>query len=176
MADALVRLVSSGPGAGERKGCSTTAPAVLVIRVDGTALMRGHAEPGETCTIPGVGAVPVATVRRLLPGAFVKVLVTDGTDVQSVVHVGRAVPAHVESALEERDRCCVVPGCDVTQGLEKHHWDMDYRECRTTSLTGLARVCSWHHDLITYDGYALRGGPGKWEFAAPEDGTEFDTG
>lgn len=176
MADALVRLVSSGPSAGDRKGGSKTTPAVLVIRTDGAALMRGHAEPGETCTIPGIGPVPVATVRRLLPGAFIKVLITDGTDVQSVVHVGRAVPAHVETALEERDLCCVVPGCDVTHGLEKHHWDMDYRECKTTSLTGLARVCSWHHDLLTYDGYALRGGPGAWEFVAPEGGTEFDTG
>ena len=32
-------------------------------------------------------------------------------------HAGRTVPAHVQSALEERDPTCVVPGCDVAQGL-----------------------------------------------------------
>jgi len=175
MADALVRLLGDGPGAVKKKGGSKTTPATLVIRADATAFRRGHVEGGETCMIPGIGPVPVAVARRQLPEAFLKILVTDGVDVQTVCHVGRAVPVVVQSALEERDPVCVVPDCDVALGLENHHWDVDFSECRSTSLRGLARVCHWHHDLITYEGYLLHGGPGKWEFVPPVGGADFDT-
>jgi hypothetical protein len=71
-----------------------------------------------------------------------------------------------------------VPGCDIAQGLENHHWDVPYAECGTSTLAGLARVCHWHHDLITYDGYELTGGAGSWEMRAPPIGSlaTFDTG
>jgi len=170
-ADALVAMLSGGAP----KKSATGTKASVVLRVDATALRRGHVEAGETCMIPGIGPVPVAVVRRQLPEAFLKILVTDGVDVQAVCHVGRTVPAVVQSALEDRDPTCVVPGCDVAQGLENHHWRADYAVARSTTLRDLARVCSWHHDLVTYDGYELRGGPGKWEYVAPEGGTDFDT-
>jgi len=171
-ADALVALLS---GDAPDKKSATGTKATVVLRVDATALRRGHVEAGETCMIPGIGPVPVAVVRRQLPQAFVKILLTDGVDVQAVCHVGRAVPAVVQSALEERDPTCVVPGCDRALGLENHHWRADYAVARSTTLRDLARVCSWHHDLVTYDGYVLRGGPGKWEYVPPEGGTDFDT-
>ena len=150
--------------------------ATANIRVDVAALRRGHVEAGETCEIPGIGPVPVATATRALSDAFVKLFVVDGVDVRSVCHVGRSVPAHVLSALEERDPHCVVPGCERAGGLENHHWDVPYAECGTSTLEGLARVCSWHHDLLTYDGYLLTGGPGAWELRAPPDAALFDTG
>ena len=99
---------------------------------------------------------------------------TDGVDVTTVCHVGRGIRAHVHSALAERDRTCVVPGCDVASGLESHHWRQDYAKCKTTSLDGLARVCKCHHDLITYEGFALTGGPGRWRFVPP-DAAGIDT-
>jgi hypothetical protein len=163
---------ASGTGAARRNGPG----ASVHIRVDQAALRRGHVKAGETCEIPGVGPVPVATATRALSDAFVKLFVTDGVDVQSVCHVGRSVPAHVQSALEERDPVCVVPGCDVAHGLESHHWDVPYAECGTSTMRGLARICGWHHDLVTYDGYELTGGPGKWEFQPPPGGALFDTG
>ena len=126
--------------------------------------------------IPGVGPVPVAVVRRQLSDATAKLLVVDGVDVVSVCHAGRTVPAHLQSALEERDPICVVPECDVAQGLENHHWDVDYVVCKTTSLDNVARVCGWHHDLISYEGYVLTGGPGAWEMRAPPGGGSFETG
>ncbi len=173
-ADALVRLVT-----GDARSRSTgPTHSTVIIRVDAKALRRGYAKEGETCHIAGVGPVPVATVRRQLSDAHVKLLVTDGVDVSTVCHIGRSVPAHVQSALEERDPQCVVPGCDTAQGLENHHWDVPYAECGTSTLAGLARVCHWHHDLITYDGYELTGGAGSWEMRAPPIGSlaTFDTG
>lgn len=174
-ADALVRLVT-----GDADGSRSTGPtrSTVCIRIDAKSLRRGYAKDGETCHIPGVGPIPVATVTRQLSDAHVKVLVTNGVDVSTVCHIGRSVPAHVQSALEERDPQCVVPGCDTAQGLENHHWDVPYAECGMSTLAGLARLCRWHHDLITYDGYELTGGAGSWEMRAPPAGRllAFDTG
>ena len=47
------------------------------------------------------------------------------------------------------------PGCDTAHGLENHHWDVDYAVCKHDLLTGLARVCSFHHGLLTYGGWIL---------------------
>ena len=171
LADALVaRVTGRGRSGGGASGSSTT------IRVDATALRAGHVRLGETCEIPGIGPVPVATARRQLSDTALKYVVVKGVDVLSVCHVGRTVPAHVQTALEERDPVCVAPGCSVAQGLENHHWDVPYADCKTTSLSGLARVCAFHHDLLTYDGYELGGGPGRWELRAPPDADPFDTG
>ena len=180
-ADALVALVTGNPETTPSTGQPQSpgpARSTVCIRVDAKALRRGYAKEGETCHIAGVGPIPVATVTRQLSDAFVKVLVTDGVDVSTVCHIGRSVPAHVQSALEERDPQCVVPGCDTSQGLENHHWDMPYADCGTSTLAGLARVCRWHHDLVTYDGYELTGGAGSWEMRAPPGGRfiDFDTG
>jgi hypothetical protein len=173
-ADALVALMT---GEGLAAGTASKRPQVTMsLRVDARALKRGYAKQGETCHIPGVGPVPVATVRSLLPEAFVKILVTDGHDVTTVVHRGRAVPARVQSALEERDPTCVVPGCAVAHGLQNHHWDVDYATCKTTSLAGLARVCVWHHSLISYEKWELTGRPGAWEWRPPPGGCSFETG
>ena len=71
---------------------------------------------------------------------------------------------------------CVVPGCAVAHGLQNHHWDVDYATCKTTSLAGLARVCVWHHSLISYEKWELTGRPGAWEWRPPPGGCSFETG
>jgi hypothetical protein len=106
----------------------------------------------------------------------VKILVREGKDVTTVCHAGRTVTAHVQSALEERDPSRLVPGCDVALGLENHHWDVDDVDCKTTSLPGLARVCHWHHGLLTHGGDTLEGAPGSWVMRGPPGGDNFETG
>jgi hypothetical protein len=177
MADALVSLVTGeGQGASSRKDRSPRMNTdTLVIRVDAQALRRGFVKGTETCEIPGVGPVPVATAEGILGKAFVKILVKDGVDVASVCHVGRSVPVHVQSALEERDLTCAVPECDTAFGLENHHWKEDYASCQMTSLDALARVCRRHHHLITYEGFELVGGPGRWRLVAPAGVSRLDT-
>jgi len=171
-ADALVALVTGRAmtGAGSRgtgKGTGGARTDTVVIRVDAPALARGHVQSGERCEIAGVGPVPVAAVSRNLPGAWVKIVFRDTKEVKGVCHVGRTVTAHQQSALEERDPTCVWPGCSVSHGLESHHFVEDYADCGTTSLDNLARVCARHHDMITYGGFVLEGGPGQWRFRAP---------
>ncbi|HLN41168.1 MAG TPA: DUF222 domain-containing protein [Acidimicrobiales bacterium] len=169
-ADALVDLVTRSPGGGNVKSGGS---AVVHLRVDATALRRGYVEHGEVCEIAGVGPVPVSTARSLLPESFLKIVVVDGVDVLSVCHVGRAIPAHVRSAIEARDPICVVPGCDVAVGLEIDHWQTDFADGGPTALSNLARLCHFHHAMKTYRGFELGGGPGKWEWEPPE---ELDSG
>ncbi|MCA1693010.1 MAG: HNH endonuclease [Actinobacteria bacterium] len=159
-ADALVALARGGPRPGPR--------AVVHVAVDHAALARGHVEAGERCEIPGVGSVPVATARALAADAVLEGIVTKGTDVVAVAHLGRTVTAAQRRALEARDPVCVVEGCEVREHLEIDHVD-GWALTRTTTLARLARLCRWHHHLKTYCGYRLDGTPGNWRWTAPEE-------
>ena len=99
--------------------------------------------------------------------ALTRLVITDGVDVTTVCHLGRAIPAHLRTALLERDRRCVVPGCDVEDGLEIDHV-RPFAEGGPTSLDNLARLCQWHHQLKTHRGFQLLGGPGRWRWITPE--------
>jgi len=176
-ADALVSLLCGGGSCRSAEGEGAPDRAdTIVIRIDAQSLRRGHLEGEEICEVAGVGPIAVARLKRLLPDAFVKIVIRDSVDVLSVCHVGRTVTSHLRSALEERDRCCVVPGCDVSLGLEIHHWREDFATCKTTNLDSICRICTKHHDLITYEGFELRGGPGKWELLPPPMPSIHDTG
>jgi hypothetical protein len=139
--------------------------------VDYHALMRGHTVPGEQCEIPGIGPIPVTVARRLSEDAFLKVLVTKGVDVVAVAHGGRTIPAHLRSAVEIRDRKCIVPGCDVRRGLQIDHRNA-FGRTQVTKLDDLALLCRWHHHKKTFLGYTYRGGPGTWEWVPPENRDE----
>jgi hypothetical protein len=180
LADALVALAqaSSGtrvdPGGKENPGGTkrsrpTFDPKALVrLRVDLAAFLRGHTEPGETCSIPGVGSVPVASARALLGEAILELVITRGTDVVTVVSDTRYIAKALAIALEERDPTCCVPRCDKSDPLERDHWRVDFGKDGPTSIDNLARLCSFHHHLKTYRGWKLEGGPGQWRFTKPD--------
>ena len=168
-ADALVALATgddrratfSGPeGGGSRR-------VRIVLHVSLEALRRGALEDGELCEVPGVGPVPLAMAQGLMGEAILSCVITDGVAVSAVAHLGRAVPTHVLTALEARDRMCVVPECTVSLGLEVDHWQVPFAQDGPSELWNLARICRFHHRLKTYDGYSLAGGPGKWEWQPP---------
>jgi Domain of unknown function (DUF222) len=165
-ADALVAAARAAVSAGtDRAG---GGPKVMVqVLVDHAALLRGRAEPGETCEIVGVGRVPVATARTLMADAFVTALDSDGVDVYRVAHLGRTVTAHQRSALAVRDRECVIEGCHVTRHLEIDHVE-EWAATHVTRLDRLARLCHFHHHQKTYDGYQLLGSPGHWQWIPPD--------
>jgi hypothetical protein len=168
-ADALVALVTGdvrydtfhGLTGGRRRN------PTVVYHVSLEALRRGQLEPGELCEVPGVGPVPLKVIENVVGDAMGKLVIRNGVDVTTVCHLGRTVPAHVETALEARDRTCVVPECDVTLSLEIDHWQVPFSEGGPTALWNLARLCRFHHQLKTYEGYELRGGPGHWEWVPP---------
>src|SRR5580704_3630535 len=182
-ADALVALVTGrgllGPGGtadpptgdpptGEWGATRAPDPKARVhVRVDLDALRRGSLGPGEVCEIPGVGPVPVQTARDLLGDALCDLVITNGVDVTTVCHLGRSIPTALDTALLERDRHCVVPGCDVTEGLERDHWVVAFAHGGPATLENLARLCSHHHYLRTHQGFKLLGGPGRWRWKPP---------
>jgi len=177
-ADALMALcekanyTASGSKAGTNLTKSSRPNAVINIRVDIDALKRGYTEHGEICEIAGVGPIPVATATEYLGEAFLKLLVIDGVDIKTVAHMGRAIPAPLRTAIEERDRVCQVPTCDMSLGLEIDHIK-PFAEGGPASLENLVRLCKRHHLQKTHDGYRLeklagetltgsRGTPWRW--------------
>jgi hypothetical protein len=165
-ADALVELARSNGGDG------TGGPEAMVhVHVDYAALLRGFALDGERCEVPGVGAVPIAVVRRLLGDCILKVIVTDGVDITAVAHAGRTISSHLRTALEARDPTCIVPGCDMRRDLQIDH-RMPWIEGGLTSLENLARLCRWHHYQKSHLGYRYRGGPGTWKWIPPDRPTD----
>lgn len=164
-ADALVEMAKHLASCNEQPDGS--GPKALVhVRVDHSALQRGHTEPGETCEIADVGPIPVAAARALARDAFLAAIVTDGLDIHSVSHLGRTIPARLRTALGQRDPVCVVPGCNNRRYLEIDHV-VPVEDGGPTCLDNLARLCSAHHDQKTYRGYKIRGSPGAWIWDPP---------
>ena len=157
----------SGGSAGGSRRCGTSGPTAMVhVRVDHQALVRGHVEAGEVCEIPGIGPIPVEVARQLAVDSILSVLVTDGVDIMSVSHAGRSVPAKVRTALLERDPCCVVSGCDVRDGLEIDHVH-EFGKGGPTELANLVRLCRWHHYLKTHQRFHLEPEGDQWTLVAP---------
>ncbi|MBJ7514665.1 MAG: HNH endonuclease, partial [Acidimicrobiia bacterium] len=106
--------------------------------------------------------------------AFLKLLILDGTDIRTIAHMGRALPAKLRTAVEERDRVCQVPTCDMSLGLEIDHIK-PFAEGGETSFENLVRLCKRHHLQKTHDGYRLEriesrdGERSAWAWRAPPD-------
>jgi hypothetical protein len=148
--------------------CGGAGPTAMVhVRVDNEALVRGHLEPGEVCEIPGIGPIPVEVARRLAADSILSVLVTDGVDVTAVSRSDRTIPAAVRRALIERDQVCVVPGCEVRDALENDHVH-EFGRGGPTALDNLARLCHWHHYLKTHQRYRLERVGDGWTWTPPD--------
>ena len=61
--------------------------------------MRGGATGGEVCEIAGVGLVNIEWVRELIGSTFLTAIVKRGKDILTVAHLGRHVPAEIQTAL-----------------------------------------------------------------------------
>ena len=59
------------------------------------------------------------------------------------------------------------PGCGKRHGLEVTTAGSTSATAARPNLDNLARLCPEHHDLKTYGGWRLEGGPGIWRWIAP---------
>jgi hypothetical protein len=143
-ADAFMRIVGDAGATGK----SRTADVVMVV--DSRAYRRGHAHPGEPCHVIGGGPIPVDVVREQIDDAFVKFVLHDGVNIQTVAHHGRRRPAALQTALDLGPApdfdgvTCVESGCHRTHGLQWDHVD----PCANggiTSFTNLRPLCTPHH-------------------------------
>jgi hypothetical protein len=126
----------------------------VMVRVDLDALLRGTTLPGETCEIDNFGPVPVAMARDMANDSFLRFVFYRAGDIRAVSHFGRTINRHLRTALAHRDRCCVVPGCSVSYGLEIDHIQ-GFALGGPTELGNLALLCHHHHYLKTYEGWTL---------------------
>jgi hypothetical protein len=188
-ADALVAMAEKATGmtgsTSSRDGCGTGhgsgSDVKVIVRVDHTALVRGEVEAGEVCEIAGIGPVDLATVREWVQGdAFKVAIATEGTDIRSIVHLGRQPIELQRTALQWHSAgTCAIEGCSSTARLEIDHV-AEWSQTGRTTLDDLAQVCGHHHDLKTHHRY--RFGPlgpnGKRQLITPDTrpGDSPDTG
>ena len=143
--DAFVALAQAPPVRQSSTSACTAAPTYVgVIRIDHKALVRGHTEPGEICELAGVGPIPVHEASRMLDDAFLKAVVVRGTDIATVSHLGRTIPAHLRTAVDEKFQECCIEGCHETRHLEIDH-NIPIEQGGRTELDNLSRPCAFHH-------------------------------
>ena len=164
--DALMELVIEERDSGTVR--RTRPGATVVVHVAYEALIRGSVVDGEECEIAGVGPIPVAVAKRLMEDSILRVLVAKGGVPIAVTPGKRTIPPALRVLLEARDRECVVPGCDVTRGLQIDHRE-DFARGGPTNQENCALLCLRHHDMKTYQGWRLGGLPGAWTWSPPED-------
>jgi hypothetical protein len=128
--------------------------AKIIIRVDLPVLARGRALPGELCEIAGHGPTPASTVWDMIDGgAFIAGILTNGTHITHIHHLGRHPTALQRTALQWATAgTCAIQGCDSVARLEIDHV-ADWAHTHRTELPHLAAVCGHHHDLKTHHGY-----------------------
>jgi polyhydroxyalkanoate synthesis regulator phasin len=160
-ADAFMDLLRDKVAGGEPPKGGRRTESKVIATVDLSALLRGFAEPGETCEIKGVGTVPVSVARALLTDAVFALVVRDGVDILNVTHLGRQVTAHMRTALEARGYECGMEDCDVTWGLEIDHLGDGWSPTKVTRLDQLDWKCRHCHGLKTYRGWEDEGPTGK---------------
>ena len=105
--------------------------------------------------------------RMIADHPLVHAVLTKGRDVTRIAHLGRTGSTYLKEALAWRDTRCVVAGCTCSDYLEDHHL-VEVRNGGISSLATEVRICGYHHDLITYQGYQLVGNHDDgWHVEAP---------
>jgi hypothetical protein len=168
--DAL--LAALGLAADRRIGRDDTAPspgalAKMLVRVDATALQRGRTVAGESCEIDGLGPVPVAALRDLLPDAAIYLIVENGRDVFNVTNLARGTNAHQKVVLEWLGVECARQGCGATRNLQIDH-RQDWAKVHVTELANLDWLCTPDHRRKTHQGWSLVEGTGRRPMVPPD--------
>jgi hypothetical protein len=171
--DAAAELLTS---AGDATPVPAGADAKILVRVDLEALLRGRAVDGETCEIAGLGPIPVSIVQEWMDDAFLAAIVTKGTEITKVVHLGRRFTSEQRTALQWRDPVCARLGCDNRLGLQYDHFE-DWAHTHTTRVEAGRRFCPPCHRLKTLGwNVSSPDADGQCTFTPPAAGPVSDNG
>jgi len=164
-ADNEGRLFVPGDDIGSADGLDPKVNWNLVVLVDGIALKRGYAAPGETCEIPGIGPIPVAWIETLLPHVHTEMLIHDSVDIRAYATNTRHRTRPVELAVRVRDRDCVIPRCHRDPTEFDHR--VPFADTHDTSVANGNRVCTPDHRDKTHHGSTLDRDDTHWRCWPP---------
>jgi hypothetical protein len=96
-------------------------------------------------------------LRRACCGAdIVPIVLGTASEVLDVGRASRLATPAIRTALTQRDRGCVFPGCDVpASSCEAHHIE-PWWSGAPTALSNLVLLCHHHHGLVEPAKYATR--------------------
>ncbi len=164
--DALIELARRGSGTATSDAKPTPVSHMALIRIDHSALVRGAVMDDEICEICGLGPIPVWVARKMLGDAVLKLVITEGVAVANVTHLGRSATIAQQVALWWQQSACTVLGCTRTRRLQNDH-RYEWVKTKRTRVDELDPLCKHHHDLKTYDNWALIQGTGPRPMVAP---------
>ena len=147
-ADALVDVAKAAlaaPG-----GATSPRPSVMV-HVDVASLLDGS---GERCEVVDGPSIASETARRLACDCTLETFFEGDGELRDLGRKKRVVSPRMRKALEERDGCCVFPGCDRKRFLEAHHI-VHWVHLGETKLLNLGLLCPHHHWLMHEGGYSM---------------------
>ena len=160
---ALAELVARGSGA-TSSGIGACGAAVQVVadhaRLAGLPADRAADADRRRCELaePGATPIPTATAQRLICEGRATVVTVDGAGGFRVLDASPAVrtaTSRQRSALLERDRGCVYPGCPVPANWCDAHHVIPYEVGGPTTMENLVLVCRFHHHQIHEGGHVL---------------------
>jgi hypothetical protein len=163
--DALVDL-ARGAAAMVPAGKKPSPRYMAVLRLDWEAIIRGWVEDDETCEVAGLGSIPVSVARDLLGDSVMKLVITKGTGVVNVTHLGRGVNTAQQIALLWQMPMCTREGCPRRKRLENDH-RVPWAELLETELRNIDPLCGPDHHLKTHEGWALVQGSGRRPMVPP---------
>jgi len=170
MFDALAEMARRSSGADHAPtgaGRQARPQRLALLRLDVSALWRGHTTGDELCEVTGLGPIPVRVARRLLGDAVLKLIITKGVDVANVTSLTRGPTQAMRYATLWTSPTCSVEGCDRTIVEYDHVHGAEYRDTRHTRLDELEPKCPGHHDLHTLHGWERIRGPGNQPMVPP---------
>ena len=108
--------------------------------------------------VNGGGAItPRMAARFSCDGTVTPLWETEGRPV-SVGRDQRILPARTRRLIEDRDRCCRVPGCSTTRFVEIHHLD-HWADGGATDYDTQVSLCPFHHDAHHRGDITITGDP-----------------
>jgi len=108
---------------------------------------------GEICEIPGIGPVSLSVAQDVLGSWALKLVITNGVAVQTVVHGGRSPNAVQRTAILARDKGrCVRPSC--FRAADEIDHIAEWSKTHETTLDQLAGLCRHDHKLKTHQGHS----------------------
>jgi hypothetical protein len=148
--------------------------ADITLIVDAQTVATGELHDHSVCETIDGGAIPPASVRRLICNGRVTPIIVDqhGNPLvmgRTIRHANR----RQRRALRAIYRCCAFAGCDVAfERCEIHHilpWELG----GPTNLVNLLPLCSRHHHVVHDGGWQLDLGADRALTIRQPDGRVF---